>query len=88
MKKEEFIKKVSDSYTFSGESILVGSAVFSDDYETNVQIKFPLKTFNRHGLIAGATGTGKTKSLQVIVEELSNAGRATAKILTDNGCVQ
>ena len=74
MKKEEFIKKVSDSYTFSGESILAGSAVFGNDYETNVQVKFPLKTFNRHGLIAGATGTGKTKSLQVIVEELSNAG--------------
>ncbi len=74
MKKEEFIKQVSDSYTFSGESILAGSAVYGDDYETNVQVKLPLKTFNRHGLIAGATGTGKTKTLQVIVEELSNTG--------------
>jgi uncharacterized protein len=74
MKKEEFIKKVSDSYIFSGESILAGSAVYDNDYETGVQVKMPLKTFNRHGLIAGATGTGKTKSLQVIVEELSNAG--------------
>ena len=74
MKKEEFIKKVSDSYTFGGESILVGSAVFYNDYETNVQVKLPLKTFNRHGLIAGATGTGKTKSLQLIAEDLSNTG--------------
>jgi uncharacterized protein len=53
---------------------LAGSAVYDNDYETGVQVKMPLKTFNRHGLIAGATGTGKTKSLQVIVEELSNAG--------------
>jgi hypothetical protein len=74
MNKENFISKASASYTFSGESILVGSAVFGDDYETNVQVKLPLKTFNRHGLIAGATGTGKTKSLQLIAEDLSNAG--------------
>ncbi len=74
MNKEIFITKTSASYTFSGESILAGSAVFGNDYETNIQIKLPLKTMNRHGLIAGATGTGKTKSLQVIVEELSNAG--------------
>ena len=39
-----------------------------------LQIKMPLKTFNRHGLIAGATGTGKTKTLQVLSEGLSNAG--------------
>jgi len=74
MNKENFISKASASYTFSGESILAGSAVFGDDYETNVQVKLPIKTFNRHGLIAGATGTGKTKSLQLIAEDLSNAG--------------
>ncbi len=74
MNKENFISKASASYNFSGESILVGSAVFYNDYETNVQVKLPLKTFNRHGLIAGATGTGKTKTLQLIAEDLSNAG--------------
>ena len=74
MNKENFISKVSTSYNFSGEWILAGSAVYDNDYETGVQVKMPLKTFNRHGLIAGATGTGKTKTLQVIVEELSNAG--------------
>ena len=74
MTKENFIKTVIESYNFKGDSVLVGSAVYNDDYETGIQVKLPLKTFNRHGLIAGATGTGKTKTLQVIVEELSNTG--------------
>lgn len=74
MSKKKFIEEVNLSYTFKGNSILVGSAVYNNDYETNVQIKLPLKTFNRHGLIAGATGTGKTKSLQLIAESLSDSG--------------
>ena len=74
MAKDNFIQTVENSYNFKGDSILAGSAVYNDNYETGVQIKLPLKTFNRHGLIAGATGTGKTKTLQVIAEGLSNAG--------------
>lgn len=74
MNKEHFISTLKTSYMFKGDSILVGSAVLGNDYETETQIKLPLKTFNRHGLIAGATGTGKTKSLQLIAEDLSNAG--------------
>jgi hypothetical protein len=41
---------------------------------TNAFVKVPLKTLNRHGLIAGATGTGKTKTLQVLAENLSDKG--------------
>jgi DNA helicase HerA-like ATPase len=74
MTKEQFIESIGKSYSFKGESVLAGSAVYGEDYETGIQIGLPLKTFNRHGLIAGATGTGKTKSLQVIAENLSNAG--------------
>lgn len=74
MDKKTFAEKIKGSYTFKGESILMGSAFLGDDYETNCQIRLPLKTFNRHGLIAGATGTGKTKTLQVIIENLSDAG--------------
>lgn len=74
MRKSLFQEKIDTSYTFKGGSVLIGSAVDGDNYETGIQVKFPLKTFNRHGLIAGATGTGKTKSLQVIAENLSNAG--------------
>ncbi len=69
-----FQDRLKASYMFKCGSILVGSAVLDGFYETGVKIKLPLKTFNRHGLIAGATGTGKTKSLQVIAESLSGAG--------------
>ena len=72
--KEKFIEKIKQSYSFKGESILIGSAIFDNDQETGCQVRVPLGTMNRHGLIAGATGTGKTKSLQLIAEGLSNAG--------------
>jgi len=72
--REKFINTIKSSYTFKGESILIGSAILGKDQETGCQISVPLKTMNRHGLIAGATGTGKTKSLQVIAENLSQSG--------------
>lgn len=72
--RENFINAVRKSYTFKGESILIGSAILGDDQETGCQVTVPLKTINRHGLIAGATGTGKTKTLQVMAENLSMAG--------------
>ncbi|MFV0590911.1 MAG: helicase HerA-like domain-containing protein [Draconibacterium sp.] len=74
MEIKEFIDAVQVSYTFKGDSIMIGSSVLGDTQEPNVAVRLPLKTMNRHGLIAGATGTGKTKSLQLITEELSNAG--------------
>lgn len=74
MDKEKFLQVITPSYQFKGDSILMGSAVFHNDYNTQVHIKLPLKTMNRHGLISGATGTGKTKTLQVVAENLSNAG--------------
>jgi hypothetical protein len=72
--KEKFIEAIKESYNFKGESILIGSAILDNDQETGCQVTVPLRTMNRHGLIAGATGTGKTKSLQLIAEGLSNAG--------------
>lgn len=72
--KENFTEAIKNSYAFKGESLLIGSAILGDDQETGCQVSIPLKTMNRHGLIAGATGTGKTKSLQVIAESLSMAG--------------
>jgi uncharacterized protein len=75
--KEKFVQTIRSGYTFKGDSILLGSAILDQDQETGCQIRIPLKTMNRHGLIAGATGTGKTKTLQVITEELSLAGIPT-----------
>jgi DNA helicase HerA-like ATPase len=72
--KEQFLSDIQSGYTFKGESILLGLGKFNEENVPEAYIKAPLKMFNRHGLIAGATGTGKTISLQVIAENLSKAG--------------
>ena len=71
---EKFRKQIEKGYTFKGDDLLLGAAMLEGEAISGLQIKMPLKTFNRHGLIAGATGTGKTKTLQVLSEGLSNAG--------------
>ncbi|WP_395045342.1 helicase HerA-like domain-containing protein [Flavobacterium sp.] len=72
--KETFIQHINDGYTSKGESILLGAAILDGIAVAETQVKIPLKTFNRHGLIAGATGTGKTKTIQVLSEQLSSFG--------------
>jgi DNA helicase HerA-like ATPase len=73
-KKDEFIAEIQQGYSFSGDSIILGGAMMDAEAINGLQIKVPLRTMNRHGLIAGATGTGKTKSLQVISEQLAASG--------------
>jgi DNA helicase HerA-like ATPase len=73
-RKEMFSAYINDGYACKGESIILGGAMLDGTPLANAQVKVPLKTMNRHGLIAGATGTGKTKSLQVIAEQLSQLG--------------
>lgn len=73
-KTAKFQEVITAGYTFKGDSITLGGGKLGDDVVPNTHIKVPLKTLNRHGLIAGATGTGKTKSLQVIAEQLSLKG--------------
>lgn len=73
-KKETFIREVSAGYSFKGASMILGGAMLDGESITDLQVKIPLRTMNRHGLIAGATGTGKTKSLQVISEQLAANG--------------
>ncbi|MCC6818273.1 MAG: DUF853 family protein [Bacteroidia bacterium] len=73
-KKEELIQLVTEAYKVSGTSITLGAPKYENEVLSGTQIKAPLKTFNRHGLIAGATGTGKTKTLQNLAEQLSVNG--------------
>ena len=71
---QKFTNHINKGYTFKGDSIVLGGAMIDGICLQNCLVKIPLKTMNRHGLIAGATGTGKTKTLQVIAENLSEKG--------------
>ncbi len=73
-KKADFIKAINEGYASKGESIVLGAALLDGEAISEAQVKIPLKTLNRHGLIAGATGTGKTKTIQVLSEQLSSFG--------------
>ncbi|MBN8665508.1 MAG: DUF853 family protein [Chitinophagales bacterium] len=66
-----FTESVKNGYQFKGTHVKIGKAMF-DGAVTEADVFLPLKTMNRHGLIAGATGTGKTKTLQMISECLSD----------------
>jgi len=70
--KDAFIQAIKDGYTFKGDAVKIGCAVLDGEVVPEAVINLPLKTMNRHGLIAGATGTGKTKTLQMISEFLSD----------------
>lgn len=68
---QQFIDTVQAGYTVKGGSIEFGKAMFAGQVQKELSVTIPLKTLNRHGLVAGATGTGKTKSLQKFCEQLS-----------------
>ena len=73
-KQEAFRDHIEKGYAFKGDSITLGAAMLDGKTVTGAHVKVPLKMLNRHGLIAGATGTGKTKTLQVLAENLSEKG--------------
>jgi DNA helicase HerA-like ATPase len=70
--KEKFIEEIKNAYSFKDDYLTLGGAIFQGECINNLFINIPLKTLNRHGLIAGATGTGKTKTLQIIAEQMSS----------------
>lgn len=72
--KESFIQEIQKNYQYKGDKIVLGKAKLNGEVLPEAEISIALKTMNRHGLIAGATGTGKTKSLQILAEQLSLKG--------------
>lgn len=73
-RKETFFNHITEGYKMKGDYLVFGSAMLESETIEKAFVKVPLKTLNRHGLISGATGTGKTKSLQVMAENLSLKG--------------
>jgi DNA double-strand break repair helicase HerA and related ATPase len=67
-------QQIAKGYTVEGQALELGTVVVDGEADPAAQIRIPLATVNRHGLVAGATGTGKTKTLQLIAEQLSAAG--------------
>lgn len=66
--KAKFIEQLNTRYQAKGDSIVLGKGMLDGEVVPEVDVRIPLKTINRHGLIAGAIGTGKTKTVQVFVE--------------------
>jgi uncharacterized protein len=67
-------QQIAAGYAVAGQALELGTVVVDSATDSAAQIRIPLATVNRHGLVAGATGTGKTKTLQLIAEQLSAAG--------------
>lgn len=74
MSKEKFISSITSSYTFSSSSIYLGGGVLNGEILADAKVNLSLRMMNRHGLVTGATGSGKTRTLQLIAEQLSAAG--------------
>ncbi|AHH94762.1 helicase HerA-like domain-containing protein [Kutzneria albida] len=67
-------EEITAGYATEGGALELGAAVVDGRAEATARVRLPLATLNRHGLVAGATGTGKTKTLQLMAEQLSAAG--------------
>src|ERR1700742_2117944 len=70
----DFAETITTAYATDGASLDLGRGVHDGAVVTEAVVRLPLRMANRHGLIAGATGTGKTKTLQGLAEQLSTAG--------------
>ncbi|MCB4208479.1 helicase HerA-like domain-containing protein [Arthrobacter sp. UM1] len=68
------LSEIASGYQFSGETLKLGVAMADGQPHPDVQVSLPMSMMNRHGLVAGATGTGKTKTLQHMAEQLSAQG--------------
>lgn len=69
-----FVSAMKNAYGFAGECLNLGAAMLEGETAADAPVRFPLAMVNRHGLVAGATGTGKTRTLQLMAGQLSAAG--------------
>lgn len=74
MANDEQLEKIANGYKFDGEVVRLGVAMSEGNPQPEVPVSLPMSMMNRHGLVAGATGTGKTKTLQSMAEQLSAKG--------------
>ncbi|HEY9417699.1 MAG TPA: helicase HerA-like domain-containing protein [Pseudonocardia sp.] len=73
-KKSSAAADIAAGYVTIGKALELGTVVVDGQVDSSARVRIPLAMLNRHGLVAGATGTGKTKTLQNIAEQLSGAG--------------
>jgi DNA helicase HerA-like ATPase len=71
---QAFRDAITAGYTFDEPTLIIGSAMHGGELFNDVRVQIPMSILNRHGLVAGATGTGKTKTLQLLAGQLSKAG--------------
>lgn len=74
MDKSSFVDSIRNSYTFNASAICLGAGVLDGEILPDARVNLALRMMNRHGLVTGATGSGKTRTLQLIAEQLSAAG--------------
>lgn len=72
--KDPRVAALVDGYAFDDPTLALGCGLIDENNHPDIKIGIPLKMMNRHGLVAGATGTGKTRTLQLMAERLSAAG--------------
>ena len=71
---EAFVEAMKSGYALDEPAIVIGSPMHDGELSNETRVQVALSMMNRHGLIAGATGTGKTKTLQLLAGQLSKAG--------------
>ena len=79
----EFAKTIAAAYAREGPAIDLGRGVHDGVVAPEAVVTVPLGMMNRHGLVAGAAGTGKTKTLQGLAEQLSSAGVPVRATVSD-----